>query len=122
MRLRHLHIDRVLPRRGPTETDGTKVIRADASRKFGDTVIDFSSLALPAAVSCALAEAFWNQADARAAPTVRTYWHHLKIFARFAVRTRAVKELSDVGSDLLLRYIEWLNKQESDDGEPWSKG
>jgi hypothetical protein len=53
---------------------------------------------------------------------VRTYWHHLEIFARFVVQTRAVRNLSDVGSDLLLRYIEWLNKQHSEDGEPWSKG
>ncbi len=122
MRLQRPHIDRVLPHRGPARTDRTKVVRADAPRKFGDTVIDFSSLALPPTVSCALAEAFWNQVDARAAPTVRTYWHHLKIFARFVARTHAVKDLSDVGSDLLLRYIEWLNQQESDDGAPWSKG
>jgi site-specific recombinase XerD len=114
----------MLSRGGSTGTgsDRTKAVRADAPRKFGDTVIDFSSLALPRAVSCALAEAFWNQAAARAAPTVRTYWHHLRIFARFAVKTRTVQDLSDVGSDLLLRYIEWLNKQHSDDGEPWSKG
>jgi hypothetical protein len=113
----------VLPRRGPTTRTGrTKDVRADAPRKLGDTVIDFSSLALPAAVSCVLAEAFWGQADARAVPTVRTYWHQLKIFARFVVQTRAVQDLSDVGSDLLSRYIEWLNKQNTQHGEPWSKG
>jgi hypothetical protein len=89
---------------------------------LGDTVIDFSSLPLPRAASCALAEAFWSHAGARAAPTVRTYWHHLRIFGRFVVQTRAVRDLGDLGSDLLLRYIEWLNKQHSDDGEPWSKG
>lgn len=116
------HIDRVLSRGGSTGSDRAKAARADAPRTLGDTVIDFSSLPLPRAVSCALAEAFWSHAGARAVPTVRTYWHHLRIFARFVVKTRAVQDLSDLGTDLLLRYIEWLNKQHSDDGEPWSKG
>ena len=123
MRPRCPHVNRVLPRRVPTTRTGrTKDVRADAPRKLGDTVIDFSSLALPAAVSCVLAEAFWGQAGARAVPTVRTYWHQLKIFARFVAQTRAVQDLSDVGSDLLSRYIEWLNKQNTQHGEPWSKG
>jgi site-specific recombinase XerC len=89
---------------------------------LGDTVIDFSSLPFPPAVRCALADAFWNQVSVRSEPTVRTYWHHLKIFARFVVQTRAVEALSDVGSALLAQYIEWLNKQQSEDGTPWSKG
>lgn len=122
MRLRRPHISRVLSRAGRTATDHSHGLRADAPRKLGDTVIDFSLLCLPTTVSCALAEAFWSQVGARAEPTVRTYWHHLKIFARFVVQTGAVRGLSDVGSDLLLRYIEWLNQQQSDEGEPWSKG
>jgi hypothetical protein len=122
MRSRRPHISRVLSRAGPAATDHARGVRADTPRKLGDTVIDFSLLCLPAAVSCALAEAFWNQVGARAEPTVRTYWHHLRIFARFVVQTGAVRDLGDVRSDLLLRYIEWLNQQQSDDGEPWSKG
>lgn len=122
MRPRRPHINRVLSRGGLTRSERTKGIRADAPRKLGETIIDFSSLPLPPAVSCALAEAFWNHAGARAEPTVRTYWHHLKIFARFVAQNRAVRDLSDIGSHLLLRFIEWLNKQQSEDGEPWSKG
>jgi hypothetical protein len=82
----------------------------------------FSSLHLPRAVSCALAEAFWNQVDVRSDATVRGYWYTLKVFARFAAETRALRSLSDVRSELLVRYIEWLNTQHGEDGNPWSKG
>jgi site-specific recombinase XerC len=89
---------------------------------LGGTVIDFSSLHFPSAVSCALAEAFWNQVSVRSELTVRAYWHHLRIFSRFVAETQAVERLSDVGSVLLVRYIEWLNRQCGQDGAPWSKG
>lgn len=115
-------INRVLLR----EVASTKVAsggaRADAPRKLGFLVIDFSSLHLPRAVSCALAEAFWNQVDARSDATVRGYWYNLKIFGRFAAETHALRGLSDVRSELLVRYIEWLNTQRGEDGIPWSKG
>jgi site-specific recombinase XerD len=95
---------------------------ADSPRRLGGTVIDFSTLGLPPSVSCALAEAFWNQVGARSEPTVRAYWYHLRVFGRFVAETQAVGHLNDVDSVLLVRYIEWLNRERGQDGAPWSKG
>jgi site-specific recombinase XerC len=122
MRTQRPHINRVLSRGVAATTQCANDARADAPRKLGETVIDFSSLPLPPTVRCALADAFWNQVDVRSEHTVRTYWHHLKIFARFVMQTHAVEDLSDLGSALLVQYIEWLNKQQGEDGKPWSKG
>src|SRR5689334_15083550 len=94
----HPHINRVLPRAVPAETDRRKSVRADAPRKLGGLVIDFSTLHLPPDVSNALAEAFWNQRRVRAELTVLAYWYHLKIFARFVAQTHAVGRLRDIGS------------------------
>ena len=85
-------------------------------------LIDFSSLHLPATVSGALAESFWNQKAVRSYSTMRTYWYNLKIFGRFAAEMHTLRSLSDVRSELLVRYIEWLNTQRGRDGQPWSKG
>lgn len=122
MTARRQRINRVLPREVPGADADSDPTRADAPRQLGCTLIDFSSLHLPKAVSRALAEAFWNQVDVRSDPTVRAYWYNLKIFGRFVAETHALRSLSDVRSKLLVRYIEWLNTQRGQDGEPWSKG
>jgi hypothetical protein len=96
--------------------------RADAPRKLRCMLIDFSSLHLPATVSYALAESFWNHKGVRSYSTLRTYWYNLKIFGRFAAETHTLRSLSDVRSELLVRYIEWLNTQRGRGGQPWSKG
>jgi hypothetical protein len=119
---RRPHINRVLSRARPATAIDSERASSDAPRQLRGTVIDFSALHLPSSVSCALAEAFWNQVGARAEPTVRTYWHHLKIFGRFVSQTQSVGRLNDVDSVLLVRYIEWLNRQRGQDGAPWSKG
>ena len=119
---RRPHISRVLSRAEATTTDRRRHTRADAPRKLHGLVIDFSTLHLPADVSNALAEAFWSQLRVRAELTALAYWYHLKVFARFVAETHAVARLRDIGSALLLRYIEWLNRQRGKDGKPWSKG
>jgi hypothetical protein len=116
------HINRVLSREVTAAIDDSDRVPIDAPRQLRRMVVDFSSLHLPAALSCALAEAFWNQVSVRADPTVRTYWHHMRIFGRFVAETQVVSSMSDVGTTLLVRYIEWLNKQRSQEGKPWSKG
>ena len=118
---RRQRINRTLLRGLPVATE--HVIPADVPRKMGDQQsFDFSSLGLPADVSRALAQAFWSQVGARCKGTMGQYWHNIKVFSRFAAETRAVGGLSDIGSTLMVRYIEWLGKQRSHDGEPWCKG
>ena len=92
-----------------------------APRRVGSTLIDFSTLRLPAPVRRALAEAYWNHAIVRSVHCMRGYWHYLKTFARFAAETRSVRGLSDLDSLLLVRYVEWLNRQVASDGKPWSR-
>lgn len=122
MTARRPRINRVLSRAVPTTAKGARQAPADSPRRLGGTVIDFSTLHLPSSVSCALAEAFWNQVGARSEPTVRAYWYHLRVFGRFVAETQAVGHLNDVDSVLLVRYIEWLNRERGQDGVPWSKG
>jgi len=119
---RRPHLNRVLPRTVTAAIDDSDRLPFDAPRRLRRMVVDFSSLHLPAALSRALAEAFWNQVGVRSAPTVRTYWHHLRIFGRFVAQTQALHSLADVRRELLVRYIEWLNTQRGPDGKPWSKG
>jgi hypothetical protein len=122
MMARRPHINRVLSRAATSAVDKAARAPVDAPRHLGCTVIDFSSLHLPVAVSRVLADAFWSQISVRSDATVRGYWHHLKVFGRFVAETQAVGSLRDVRRELLLRYIEWLNTQRGRDGEPWSKG
>jgi site-specific recombinase XerD len=55
----------------------------------------------------------------RSEHTLRSYWRQLHTFARFVAETRAVSRLSDVGSVVLVRYLEWLNRQVGRNGKPW---
>lgn len=119
---RRQHINRVLSREVTAAVGDSDRVPIDAPRHLRRMVVDFSSLHLPAALSRALAEAFWNQVGVRSAPTVRAYWYHMRIFGRFVADTHAVHSMSDVGTTLLVRYIEWLNTQRRQDGKPWSKG
>lgn len=96
---------------GPTDIE--------APRKAGGTLVDFSRLALPLPVRQAFAEAFWNQERVCAEQTMHTYWHSLKSFGRFAVETGAIRSISDLNSMMIVRYIEWLNRQVRPDGSPW---
>jgi len=123
MKTRRARINRVLPlSAGAGDAHAHKLEPWDKPRRLGPTLIDFSALHVPSAVSRALAEAFWNQRGTCSELTLRAYWRGLNIFARFVAETGAVSTLNDVGSMMLLRYIEWLNKQQRDDGEPWGKG
>ena len=123
MKTRRARINRVLPlSAGAGDAHAHKLEPWEKPRRLGPTLIDFSALHVPSAVSRALAEAFWNQRGTCSELTLRAYWRGLNIFARFVAETGAVSTLNDVGSMMLLRYIEWLNKQQRDDGEPWGKG
>lgn len=117
---RRSHISRVLTR--PSETAAMvdrEPTDIEAPRKAGSTLVEFSRLPLPPAVRQAFAEAFWSQERARAEATLHSYWHSLKSFGRFAVETGAVGSIADLNSTVIVRYIEWLNRQVRADGTPW---
>jgi hypothetical protein len=115
----HRRMNRVLQR--PVSMRPLRV-RVHEPRRVGRTWIDFSLLVLPTDVRDALAQAFWGYMGARSSATLCGYWHHLRTFARFVGETGAVRRLRDVSSETLLRYVEWLNRQRTGDGEPWMKG
>jgi len=119
MKTRRPRINRVLPRAAEAgDTNGGGCEGIDAPRRLGPTLIDFSALHLPTAVSCALADAFWNHVGSRSEHTLRFYWQRVNTFAHFVAETHAVSSLSDMGSVMLVRYIEWLNRQVGQDGTP----
>jgi hypothetical protein len=76
---------------------------------------------LPTDVASALADAFWHHYGAGRERSAAFFWSRLKIFSRFVVETNSVRCLGDFGSQTLGRYIEWLGRQTSGNGKPWSK-
>lgn len=121
MLARRPHINRVLSRDVSQGKARVKGQSTDPSRSSRFPVVDFSSLKLPDSVCPVLAEAFWNQVDVKCDRTVYGYWFNLRVFARFVAETHSVQGLADVHSELLARYIEWLNARRGRNGEPWSK-
>lgn len=121
MLTRPRHINRVLSRDVPRVSEYVKGHPTELARNSRFPAVDFSSLKLPDSVCHVLAEAFWNQVDVKCDRTVYGYWFNLRVFARFVAETHAVQGPADVRSELLARYIEWLNAQRGQDGEPWSK-
>ena len=121
MLTRRSHINRVLSRDVPQGKAYVKGRSTEPSRSSRFPAVDFSSLQLPDSVCQVLAEAFWNQVDVKGDRTVHGYWFNLRVFARFVAETHAVQGLADVRSEMLARYIEWLNAQRGQNGEPWSK-
>ena len=88
---------------------------------MGTTVIDFATLMLPADVWQMLADAFWNHVGARPASSVLQSWRVLRKFGRFVAEKGGLHGLADVNEEMLLRYIDWLNVQQTAAGVPWSK-
>jgi hypothetical protein len=117
---RRERIDRVLARQG--QSAGRSETQDPLQpRRLGHCVVDFRSLSLPADVSQALAEAFWNHYGVRPPHSAELSWRSLKIFGRFSGETHAVHRLVDINGALLARYIEWLAGQRGSRGQPWSK-
>ncbi len=122
MGARRKSMPRMLPGRTAVATrEGMQPPRHDAPRRVRRTTIDFSSLDLPEDVRLALAEAFWEHIGIRSEPSIVSLWFDIKTFDRFARESGALGGLADVRRDLLVRYIEWLNRQCRPDGRPWTK-
>jgi hypothetical protein len=93
----------------------------DQARQVRRTVIDFAILKLPADVTHALADAFWNHFGSRDERCILVVWANLKVFGHFVAETDALKGLTDVHRALLVRYVEWLNARQRANGKPWTK-
>ena len=113
---------RLLHDKAPSESPLTlQPSRYDAPRRIRNTIMDFSSLNLPADVRLALAEAFWMHYGALSERVLYLRWWHLNIFCRFVDECAKIASLADINGDLLVRYVEWLNSQCRSDGRPLTK-
>lgn len=122
MAQRHQHIERIFKQpAGGSAAAPVASLRVDQPREVRRTLIDFASLKLPADVSHALADAFWNHIGIREDRCILTAWAYIKVFGRFIVETAALTSLADVNRALLTRYVEWLNAQRRASGAPWTK-
>ena len=83
--------------------------RHDAARLVRHTLIDFSSLPLPADVRLALAQAFWGHIGGHSDRSIASYWKSILPFARFAAESQSLRSVADLDRAMLVRYIEWLN-------------
>lgn len=122
MAQRRQHMERIFnqPAAGAAAAP-VESLRVDRPREVRHTLIDFATLKLPADVSHALADAFWNHIGIREDRSILTAWSYLKVFGRFAAETAVPTRLVDVNRALLARYVEWLNAQQRASGEPWTK-
>lgn len=110
--------DRALPR---SASPITLVPPLDAPRRLRNTVLDFRMLHLPRDVAGALCEAFWHRVGAGRLQTIFDHWARLRYFGRFNEETHAVRSLTDLKGDILVRYVEWLNAQRSARSRPLGK-
>ena len=94
--------------------------RHDAARLVRHTLIDFSSLPLPADVRLALAQAFWGHIGGHSDRSIASYWKSILPFARFAAESHSLRTVADLDRAMLVRYIEWLNAQRCADGRIWA--
>ena len=94
--------------------------RHDAARLVRHTLIDFSSLPLPADVRVALAQAFWGHIGGHSDRSIASYWKSILPFARFAAESQSLRSVADLDRAMLVRYIEWLNAQRCADGRIWA--
>jgi hypothetical protein len=101
--------------------DSNSPLRVDQAQQVRHTLIDFETLKLPADVSRALADAFWNHFGARDDRCILVMWANLKVFGRFAAETAAIKSVADVHRALLVRYVDWLNARQRANGKSWTK-
>jgi len=99
----------------------TLVPSLDAPRKFRRTVLDFRTLHLPRDVALALSEAFWHRIGAGRLQTIFDHWARIRFFGRFNKDVQAIRSLTDLQGDILVRYVEWLNAQRTARGTPLSK-
>lgn len=92
-------------------------------RRVRQTLIDFNKLRLPADVTRALADAFWQQwGGGTAIRSIAVRWAFTQVFARFVHEVHPLNSLADLDDALLAHYIEWLNGQVRANGQPWRKG
>jgi len=91
------------------------------ARRVCNTIIDIGSLGLPNSVAEALAEAFWSHIGVQSDRNILTRWSHLRTFARFAHESKAVSSVKSIDRIVLARYVEWLNNQRRENGDPWTK-
>ena len=116
MRRRRARANRALP--PGADAGATERFNFQTPRRVGWCQVDFATLTLPKDVSRAFAESFWSYRDVRSECTLLGYWHGIRAFARFVAETQAITCLKDIDSNVIARYIEWINRQVSANGTP----
>ena len=81
--------------------------RHDAARLVRHTLIDFSSLPLPADVRLALAQAFWGHIGGHSDRSIVSYWKSILPFARFAADQGVAPPEVTVEAMAALQSYEW---------------
>jgi|SRR5579872_2139429 len=122
MRSKRARIDRrltVTPIINPPTAGGPIVTFRD---QWGAVVqvFDLDLLGLSRAFATLLADAFRTHYAGAAVATRKGCWKALRIFARFIADDGGIAGPGDLGTEAIGRYIVWLDRQHSPQGEPWS--
>ncbi|WPP02780.1 hypothetical protein [Methylocella tundrae] len=83
-------------------------------------VFDLAALGLSAEITTVLADAFFMHYAASAVETRKGCWKALRAFGRFVAEDGGIAFPADLGTEAIGRYLVWLDRQRSPNGEPWS--
>jgi len=112
---------RRIDRRLNAEDRGSAVATFRGAWGENTRAFDFSTLGLPMELTIFLAEAFAGQYTAAAATTRRAQWYSIATFARFAAGEGNLSSVTDLTSEMVGRYMLWLDRQRSASGDRWSE-
>ena len=106
-----------LPPRPETRSSPSPHVEGVKARAF-----DFCTLGLPTDVALLLADAARNHPEPLAPITHGGYWTRIRVFARFARETQAVRSVRDLTSQMVWNYRAWLDGRTNPrTNKPWTK-
>lgn len=112
---------RRIDRRLNAEDPGSVVATFRSAWSETTRAFDFATLGLSRELTMFLAEAFAGQYTAAVAVTRRAQWYSIATFARFAAGEGNLSSVTDLTSEMVGRYMLWLDRQRSASGDRWSE-
>jgi integrase len=67
-----------------------------------------------------LADGLRNTQAAASADTLRHFWRGLNVFARFVREEYGIGSVRDLNTEMVKRYLGWLDRQTTRKGQPWA--
>ena len=118
-------IDRRLPDvpQLPLHASDDLVVKLPGQRRSKVQSYDFDSLGVPREVAALWVQAARLNLVSLALPSQQAFWYSFRAFARFVAEDGRVLSVSDVDTEMVARYQNWLDRQTCKrTGNRWRKG